>query len=178
MRNIYIIGTLHGFTPIEDLSDILEKLNFTQILIELPEDAPEKFKENNDIRDEMMWTYQWAKKKGVKVGLFDEYQPLFKKGMSVESPEYKEYVEKEREFLKKYTWQDFNKVEFLEKLNLHTEEIEEKLFDRMKSRKREKKMLENIKRLMSAEGNVVIITGVSHLDFFKKNLENATIPLR
>jgi len=83
MQKFFIVGTIHGHTPPKELNEVLENLGTSQLLIELPEGAPEKFNKKKDIRSEMMNAHKWAKKKGVPVYLFDEYQPLFSDGMSV-----------------------------------------------------------------------------------------------
>ena len=175
MQKIFIIGTIHGHTPSEELKKVVENLNPDQLLIELPEDAPEKFKKKKDIRDEMMFMYRWAKEKRIPVYLFDEYQPLFNDGMSVNSPEYKKFIDESRLVLEKYSWKDFNKSEVSKELD---NSLSRKLFDPQKAKMREEKMLAKIKRHMISDGSIVIITGTSHLDFFKNQLPDIILPLR
>ena len=55
---------------------------------------------------------------------------------------------------------------------------DKKIFDPKKAKIREEKMLTQIKDNMILSGNIVIITGTSHLDFFKDQLSGAVIPLR
>ncbi len=175
MQKIFIIGTIHSHTPHGELKKILEDLNPNQLLIELPEDAIEKFNEKKDMRDEMMYAYQWAKEKRIPVYFFDEYQPLFNNGMSVNSPEYKTLINKSKPILEKYSWKDFNTSKISKKFdNL----LSRKLFDPKKAKIREKKMLTKIKEYMISDGNIVIITGTGHLDFFKDQLPDAILPLR
>jgi len=175
IQNIFLIGTIHGHTPPKELERIIDKLSPNQLLIELPEDAPKKFNEEKDIRNEMMLAYQWAKNKGIPAYLFDEYQPLFNDGMSVESPEFKQYVDEMKPILKKYSWKDFNISEISKQFD---SSLATKLFDTKKEKVREEKMLAKIKQHIIPCGNIVIITGTGHLDFFKDQFPGSILPLR
>lgn len=175
-RKIFIIGTIHGHTPPEELREVLEELELNQLMIELPEDAPEKFADVKDIRDEMMFAYRWAGEKKIPVCLFDQYQPLFADGYSPDSPEYKELISgKPNPALKEYSWKEFNKSEISAKLDTPLSKM---LFDPKKAEARELKMLAKIKENMLPKGNTGIVTGTSHLDFFKTQLPGSIAPLR
>ena len=54
---------------------------------------------------------------------------------------------------------------------------DEKFVDINKLNKRQSEMLDNINKSMIGEGNILIITGCGHLEFFRKNLKSALFPL-
>jgi len=93
----------------------------------------------------------------------------------LKSPEYKRFIDETETVIEKYKWKDFNTSKISKKLD---SSLSRKLFDPKKERIREEKMLTKIKKHMISDGNIVIITGTSHLDFFKEQLPGAIIPLR
>lgn len=175
MQKIFIIGTIHGNTPFKELEEVLVRLKPNQLLIELPEDALEKFDKNKDMRKEMMYVYRWAKERKIPTYFFDEYQSVFKKGMSVKSPEYKKFMDESEVIVKKYSWKEFNKSEISKKIDIL---LAKDLFDFKKENMREEKMCVKIKEHMISDGNIVIVTGAGHLDFFKSKFSDAILPLR
>ncbi|MEK6842233.1 MAG: hypothetical protein AABX84_00295, partial [Nanoarchaeota archaeon] len=59
MRKIYIIGTIHGMTPNNELKSILKKINPNQILVEITE----KYLKNKKFKNypkEMVYAYSWG----------------------------------------------------------------------------------------------------------------------
>ena len=90
----------------------------------------------------------------------------------------KKVIEEQKELIKKtgkFDWKDMNKEENLKLLKI---ESAERLVDPKKEKKREIEMLENINKVMISKVVVVIITGVSHLGFFLKNIKDALFPFR
>ena len=177
MRKIYIIGTLHNMLPKhqEELESLLEELNPVQILVEIVR----KDLETKNIRKypkEMMFAYKWGIKHGKKTDGFDVPLDVVKK--SITKRELKRVEKEAISVIDKYglTWKDFNKSKYE-----HIKEIdrlENKIIDRPKDKLRQRKMLENIHKMMIEDGSILILTGAGHLSFFERNLKGAIFPLR
>jgi hypothetical protein len=86
---------------------------------------------------------------------------------------------KSKELLKNYSWKDLNNEEpwKIAEVAKIENDIVEKYFDINKSKQREYKMLENIKKNL-VEGKNLILTGAGHLTFFQKELPEAKLPFR
>jgi hypothetical protein len=175
MRKITIIGTIHGgFTPNEELKDVLEKYRPHQLFVEIAEEDVAKNK-LKDYPPEMVFAMNWAKENKIKVNCFDITENSLKKGVT--KKEIKNLNKDADELIKrnKFTWMDLN------------EEGKQKIFDTpaylnavdwKKEKARELKMLANIKKAMRKSGTIVIVTGAGHLKFFEKHLKGAEFPFR
>ena len=173
MKEIIIIGTIHaGFTPKNELKEIIQKYNPNQILVEIAEEDI-KNKKLKSYPPEMIFTYNWAKQNQIKVNGFDSKINVMKKGVT--KKEKQRIMEEGKRLMKSFTWKDMNKPRNLKKINIKSIE---KFVDSKKEKERQVKMLRNIRKLIVNEGRVIIITGCGHLDFFKKNIKGAFFPLR
>ena len=176
MRKIIIVGTLHaGLTPEDELKEVLEKFNPDQVLVEIIQKDIDN-KKFDSYPSEMIFAYKWANNKGIKVRGFDYKINVLKEKMTEEDN--KKVIEEQKELIKKtgkFDWKDMNKEENLKLLKI---ESAERLVDPKKEKKREIEMLENINKVMISKGVVVIITGVGHLGFFRKNIKDALFPFR
>mgnify|MGYP001612470089 CR=1 FL=1 len=172
MRKIIIIGTFHtGLTPNKELKEVLEEIKPDQLLVEITE----REIKNDNLRKylpEMVFAYRWAKKKKIAVSGFDSSINVLSKGMT--EKDNKSIIKKQKKLMRGYTWKDFNKEKYLKLL----EGSEEDLIDWKKEQRREKKMLQNIKKAMHSNGIIVIVTGCGHLKFFKKHIKRAVFPFR
>ena len=76
MRRIIIIGTIHTLTPETELIPILENLKPDILFIEISE---EDIISNNfkDYPEEMIYSFNWAKKNNIKVIGFDSKINVF-----------------------------------------------------------------------------------------------------
>lgn len=177
MRKIYLIGTLHaGYTPNDELKEVLEEIRPNQVLVELPNEAREELSERKIYPTEMVFAYDWAIENNINTGKFDvsEEHSYFNKGRGPEDPEYVKYLKDLEETLKKYSWKEFNNPELNESLEHPMEDV---LFDKEQANIREQAMLRNILDIIDDEGVVVIITGAAHLKYFKENLPESILPL-
>lgn len=175
MQNIFIIGTIHGYTPYEELEQVLEPLSLSQLFIELPPDAEKNIQSGKDIRNEMWHIYLWAKQKNIPTMCFDVYMPLFREGKSPQSPEFAELIQEQKDIIAQYSWKEFNQEDVSNKLST---ELEKSLFDPEKAQRREEKMLTTIQEYIDPQGNIGIITGTAHLPFFEKHFDGAHFPIR
>ena len=171
MRKLIVIGTIHGMTPEAELNKVLEKYAPAQLLVEIAHD--DLTKDLSKYPVEMIYAYNWAKKKGIPVAGFDSKINELKEGLSLE---YLKKVDSEEErLLKKFTWIDLNK----EKNNKKTDTpLIKSIIDEKKARDREIEMLANIKKKLIAKGKILILTGCSHLAFFEEKLKDAQFPFR
>ncbi len=180
MKDITIIGTIHlNWTPKEELEKVLAELKPGKLLVELSEGELAKG-EGESIRDEMFSAYNWAVANDVPVTVFDiDDVTGLKEGVTGQESEFMEHELKCKELLKEYSWKDLNKLEPWQVAEVASleKEIEDKYFDKEKSKQREMKMLENIKKEL-VEGQNVIVTGAGHLTFFKEHLPGAKLPFR
>ena len=175
MRKIIIIGTVHGgFTPENELKEVLEKYKPNQVLVEI---AQEDINKNNikNYPPEMIFAMKWAKENKVKVNYFDIIENTLKK--SITKKEVKNLIKEQDEQIKKsnFTWKDLNNKE---KIKILDTRIYLNAVDLEKEKERELKMLNKIKRMMIKSGTIVIVTGAGHLNFFEKNLKGAEFPFR
>ena len=175
MRNIIIIGTVHGgWTPNEELEEVLEKYKPNQVLVEIAQGNVN----NNNIKNyppEMIFALRWAKKNKIKVNGFDVAENTLKKGVT--KKEIKNLIKEQGKQIKKsnFTWKDLNNKE---KIKILDARIYLNAVDLEKEKERELKMLNKIKRMMIKLGTIVIVTGAGHLNFFEKHLKGAEFPFR
>lgn len=178
MREIYVIGTLHaGYTPNDELRELLEDIEPNQVLVELPDEPIEELKDREVYPSEMIFAYNWGKEKGLQVGRFDvesDYS-YFNEGRSPDDQEYKDYLEYQESIIKEHSWKDFNKERYNKLLDHPLRDV---LFDKQQAEKREAEMLENIKKAMISNGKIVVTTGAGHLNYLQEHLPEAVFPLR
>lgn len=173
MRKIFIIGTLHAhLTPNSEIRKILEKYRPNQVLVEIAQTDIDKGKIKT-YPPEMIFAYNWAKKNKVFVKGFDSKINVVKKGLSKKQID--AIVKDDIGKLGKLTWKDLNKSRNNDKMFTKTDDL---LIDWAKDRKRQFEMLANVKNAAISEGNIVMITGCGHLDFFEKHLRDAIFPFR
>lgn len=178
MREIFIIGTIHGkYTPKEELQKILEDLEPDQVLVELTGVPSLEMKARQIYAEELVFAYHWAKDRGLEVGTFDvdSQHSYFIKGKGPNDQEYKKLMENQQSIIEKHSWKEFNNETVN---NLLNDPLLPLLFNMDNENQREKIMLENIKKLMIENDRIVIVTGAGHLQFFESNLPEAKIPLR
>lgn len=178
MRNIYVIGTLHGgYVPTEELEEQLVKLDPSQLFIELPDKSIETIKSGGDVRDEMMFVYEWGHKHNIPVHCFDVDRWTLKEGITINSPEFKELYDAQSKILEKHklSWKELNKEKYDTLLD---HPLMEKVSDSTKEHEREIEMLQNIRDNMKKQGNILIFTGTAHLSFFQESLSKAIFPFR
>ena len=169
MREIFIIGTIHdkNLMNIKELTEILEKIEPDQLLIEIEEeDLNHESFYYKPYPNEMVCAYYWAKDNKIKVNGFD-YDICVLKNISKRKLD-KVLININKK-IKGFDWKEFNKKE--NRRFFH--EDDEKSIDKKKWIKREKIMLTNIYNKMVKNGKIVILTGVGHLDFFEKNIKGA-----
>ena len=177
MRKIYIIGTLHNMLPKhqEELESLLEELNPAQVLVEIVRKDLET-KNTRKYPKEMRFAYKWGIKHGKKTDGFDAPLDVVKK--SITKRELKRVEKEAISVIDKYglTWKDFNKSKY-EHIK-EVDRLENKIIDRPKDKLRQRKMLENIYKMMIEDGSILILTGAGHLSFFERNFKGAIFPLR
>jgi len=180
MNTKYVIGTIHsGHTDKKELADVLEDIDPDQVLIELPEGfSKASVREREVVPDEMLFAYDWTRENGVSRACFDVdsgiIEDYFSEDYSEDSDEYQEFLDFQDKIIENHNWKDFNKDENLDLLD---HPLEDTLFDKAVLKQREKDMLINIKEKIISEGDVAIVTGASHLQFFQKHLENAQLTI-
>jgi len=173
MRKIVIVGTLHaGLTSKKELKSIFEKYSPDQILVEIVEEDINDTNFDN-YPEEMVFTYHYSKKRGIKVNGFDSKINSLKEGVSEKNNQ--RAIEEQREIMKNFTWKEMNKAKNLKRLDT---ESSKKLVDLGKEKERESEMLENINNVIIREGVVLILTGCAHLNFFEKNIKKAIFPFK
>jgi len=173
MRKIIIIGTLHsGSTPEDELEKVLQEYDADQIFVEISEEDIGN-RELKDYPKEMVFAFNWAEKKGVKVNGYDPKTDIFRKGMT--ELDNKKVIEEQEGLMEEFNWKDMNKVVNLRKLDT---EAGKNLVDPDKAEEREFEMLGNIEREMIHKGVILILTGCGHLDFFEKHIKGAIFPFR
>ena len=175
MTKLYIIGTLHaGLTPNEELEEVLREYEPQQLLVEIAQEDID----SDDISkypSEMVFAYNWARKNELPVAGFDCKMNTFKTGKTSEDNE--NLIEKQKASMGKLTWKDMNKSENDRILNSAISE-DENVVDAELEKIRNEKMVENIKRIKAKNGNIVVLTGCAHLDFFQTSFPMAVLPLR
>ena len=179
MKKIIIIGTLHGgWTPKNELEEVLKSLNPDKVLVELSREELLRSREDS-IRDEMFVAYDWATENGKQVDVFDIENNTLKEGVTGKEPEFAELQIKAQELLKQYSWKDLNKVEPWNNSEVtHLDNaLMEKYFDAEKNKERDFILLQNIKNKL-IDGVNVIFTGMAHLTFFKEQLPEAKLLFR
>jgi len=181
MRNIKIVGTLHGgITSKEELEEILKDSNPDQILVELSNKEVRNIPESNSIRDEMIYIYQWAKNAGIKIGNFDVEVNVLEDGINGKENDFIQLNNKFDEALKSISWKELNKEKYW--IGSDIAILDKKIRDRYLSKKRceerEDKMLASINRQMIESGTILIFMGIGHLSYFEKSLPSATFLLR
>jgi len=172
MRKLIILGTIHGRISRKEIERILNNLNPDQILIEMI-NKDVKSKNFKEYPTEMKFAYGWAKDHNKKVYGFDDGTfPYKNKTMLTEKDH--ERIEKLNSYLKGKDWKELNKAKYFKEFwrVLGEDPIPKG------QRPRQKNMLKNIKKFGVREGKIVIFTGVSHLDFFEKNLPGAKFPFK
>ena len=180
MKEVIIIGTIHlNWTPKDELEKVLSDINPDQVLVELSGEELNERPRKDSIRDEMFVAYDWAVRNKKMVDYFDTGDSSLKDGVTGKEPEFLQQELRYKELLKNYSWKDLNKekssnIPEVKKLD---DEIEEKYFDKEKSKKREHAMLDTIRGKL-VEGTNVIVTGAGHLSFFKKEIPDAILPFR
>jgi pheromone shutdown protein TraB len=180
MNRIIIIGTFHlGLTPKNDLLKILEDIKPDQLLVEFPQEESARVHASQH-SDEMDFAVTWAATKTIPVDYFDADVSILRNGISEENPEYQQLVNEQVEEIKAFSWQTLNKKEPWQEGRLASIErtLFRKFFDPQKWTDREEQMLENIKKIKSTQGTVLILTGAGHLDFFERELSEAEFPFR
>lgn len=172
MKNMYFVGTLHGYTPKNELESILNNLKPSQVMVEIKQKDIEQ-NNLNEYPEEMNFVLKWATKNRIPVFGMDATFSELAEGKTEKDNE--AVIAMQDKIIKKHDWKSFNKEK-----NLRLLEIPEldKLIDDKLATKREKEMLENITKNAISTGNVAILTGVGHLNFFEKELPNANFPFR
>lgn len=158
-----VIGTVHGYTPKEDLIKLFEELKPAQILIEMFHEDIKNY-DTEFYPEEMQFALKYAKDNNIHYFGFDTYINVAK-----DNPD-KEYLDYEQKLCEKYNWKEWNTKE-VQKLMDITRIVNKTDWDQ-----RQKIMLENIK--LKAINNAIILTGAAHLEFFERNLKSATFPFR
>lgn len=177
MRKILLLGTLHGgLTPKDELRSILESVAPDQLFVEL---TPNEIINGSPFRDEMMFAYQWGQDRRITVNRFDRNTGELKEGVTGKEPEFITLSNELKSALEKYSWQELNKTEISQQPQILEIEkrIHDKFIDSTKEKEREEEMLKNIQDQILPAGEVLIITGTGHLDFFLRNLSDARLAL-
>ncbi len=177
MRKIIVIGTVHGgFTPNNELQDVLENFKPGQLLVEI---AEEDIKKDNlkEYPSEMICAYNWAKKRKIPVNGFDSTINVLAEGITEEHN--KKAIKIQLKRIERYTWKDLNKEEYLKMVDseLLPPPLNQ-LIDEKKMKQREKEMVKNIKKYIHKKGDIIIITGAGNLKIFEKEFPNAIFPYR
>lgn len=180
MKKVIIIGTIHlNCTPKGELEEVLRDINPDKVLVELTNNELNGDLREDSIRDEMFVAYDWGVRNKKMVDYFDTEYNTLKDGVTGKESEFLQYELRCKKLLKDYSWKDLNKEEpwNIPEVAKLEDEIEKKYFDDEKSKKREYKMLDNIRSKL-IDGTNVIITGAGHLSFFKREMPEAILPFR
>jgi hypothetical protein len=168
MRKIYLIGTLHaGWTPARELTEVLGRLQPTQILVELKNSAVRR-KTKPAGPPEMIAALKWARAHRIAVAGFDAKYGVLKKGAT--RRDHLDALRSQEYWIRRSSWKAFSQLSNLKKLE--TPEFEA-LVDRERFRERQRRMLKNIRARMHSMGIVVIVTGCSHLPFLRRTIKGA-----
>lgn len=179
MKEIIIIGTLHGgWTPKDELEEVLKTINPDKVLLELSLEELLRPREQS-IRDEMFAAYDWAVQNGKDIDVFDIENNTLKEGVTGKEPEFAELQSKAQELLKQYSWKDLNKSGPWNNSEVTQldEALMEKYFDAEKTKERDLTLLQNIKDKL-VDGINVVVTGTAHLTFFKEQMPEARLLFR
>ncbi|MFT4283164.1 MAG: hypothetical protein ACMXX6_01940 [Candidatus Woesearchaeota archaeon] len=166
MKDLFFIGTLHlGLTNLEELIGFIKDFDPELILVEIVNDD---IKSNNLVSYpvEMVYVLKYCNLRNIKVKGFDISIDVLNKDLS--NDEVKAITRRQVDFIKDYSWIDFNKPSFIEKLN----SLSGNLFDKSNWDFRQEKMKSNIKNLSNSK-RCVVVCGASHIPFFKKEFEKA-----
>lgn len=179
MKEVIIIGTLHGgFTPKEELKELLSSINPDKVLVELsPEELARPVVKST--RDDMFTAYDWATGNNKQVAVFDIENDTLKEGVTGEEPEFAEFGSAIEGLLKEYSWKELNREEpwkSSDVLGLENK-LMEKYFNIEKNQERDFTMFQNIKDNL-IEGKNVVLTGTGHLTFFKEQMPEAKLFFR
>jgi len=183
MRKTFIIGVIHNFVPKKDLTELLEKYNPDQIMVEVTA-SDLKNKNFKNYGKEFKDAYKWCKKNKRKVTGFDYWKKGWPQSEDMSKSEEKEYKKIEKilvKIFKKYGWKKFNKKKYEKLLDKYVDKAKEsvpyikEIYEILPIR--QKKMLLNVKKRALKKGTILILTGVGHLDFFQKHLK-AEFPFR
>ena len=174
MRKIYIIGTVHNIIPKyqEELKSVLENINPNQILVEIVQKDLEK-RNFKKYPKEMVYAYRWGIRNKKKVNGFDGPINIVK---SIIKKNLKEIEKQVFKIINKHNWKDWNKSKYDKDTEIS--KVMNKIIDQHKHKLRQKRMLNNILKMMVKDGKILILTGSYHLRFFEKNLKEAIFPLR
>lgn len=171
-NNLIFIGTLHaGFTPIDELAQILDKFSPDQLLIEIAQ-ADIDANKIDSYPPEMKFALEWAKKHNVDYAGFDTGVSVLAEGKTQADNE--AVIDEEEKVIREHDWKDFNKKEYLDRLHAVSDRT---LIDWQKWDEREQQMTENIRK--TARGDrTVVLTGAGHIDYFTEAFTEAEFPFR
>ncbi|MGV8150465.1 MAG: hypothetical protein ACP5NV_01930 [Candidatus Woesearchaeota archaeon] len=172
MRRIIIIGTLHaGLTPKKELEELLTKQKPSALFVEI---------HNSDIissnlrtyPSEMVYALKWGFRNNIPVMGFDSRIKTLRRGLT--EKDNLKAISDSKNAIGRRTWKDMNNKENLKILD----RINGRIIDPDKNKKRNREMLDIIKSALPKKGNIVIVTGCSHLDYFNNNIKDSKILLR
>jgi hypothetical protein len=139
------------------------------VLVEtLPENVlSEKF---DSYRSEMELAYRWARNNQKQVRGFD--CDMATQSDDPNKEKFEKAVAEYINFVADKSWRDAS----IEAIGHRIAIIDAPMFDLKKAAARQWCMLRNIQSELPSEGTVLILTGVYHSDFFRKNFEGAHFP--
>lgn len=177
---IIIIGTLHtGWTPHDELIELLKNIEPNNILVELSKEELSTERRKTSIRDEMIAAYDWATGNNIPVNVFDTENNILREGITGTEPFFIQHGQQMKKILKNYSWKDLNsdKPWNLPGIKCLDKEMNERYIDPEKSTKRDIELVNSIKNLIKQGKNVILI-GAGHLDFLEESFPDAEFPLR
>ena len=165
-KEMFFIGTLHlGLTNIGELLSLIKGFDPKLILVEIVD----KDIASNNLSSypvEMVEVLKFARFNNLDVKGFDVKIDVINKDLSNE--DILKISNEQVDFIRNYSWKDFNKTELLKELN----SISHNLFDKKNWDLRQSKMKKNIDKF-SKDKRCVVICGASHIPFFKNEFEKA-----
>ena len=163
MDKMFFIGTLHkGLTNLQELEELI--LSYNPDLLGLEITHKDLISNNvSHYPNEMIFALELAKKHKMKFFGFDSDIKVMNDDVDEEN-----ILIEQKELIKKNNWKDFNKLNLTKKLN----QISKPLFNQEKWEERELEMEQNILKNINNEKSIVL-TGVGHIDFFKKKFPNS-----
>ncbi|MCM2325375.1 MAG: hypothetical protein NDI94_02840 [Candidatus Woesearchaeota archaeon] len=170
MRDIRVIGTVHGYVEGKELIPMLYRFDPDQVLLEV---VHKDFAKNSFDRypREMIQAYKWSIANRKDVRGFDCEFNIAKKITPMRQEELEERMQ---EIIDRYGWIELNK----KKYDHIFDSMMVYLIDMDRHRLRQKQMLKTIEKVMMKDGKVLIICGIGHLEFFEKHLKDAKFILR